>query len=166
MSPPAAYASIRPTSDNFHAKQQPPPAEEEGAILVETADGKGVAIRRPADTPPIQEHQRRPDPKPERKKMATVASVYTVDPFVRTPEEVVERLFRDPQARDEAEKSASQRPRPSHRRLRACLNFTNAWGDAIHGRAAMFRWMADGLAPNPLGTVHDQRHRGAGVPLA
>ena len=80
ISPPAAYASIRPTSDNFHAKQQPPPAEEEGAILVKTADGNGVPIRRPADTPPTQEHQRRPGPKPERKKMATVASVYTVDP--------------------------------------------------------------------------------------
>jgi len=138
--------------EDFHAKQQPPPAEEEGAILVETADGKGVPIRRPADAPPIQEHQRRPGPKPDRKKMATVASVYTVDPFVRTPEEVVERLFRDPQARDEAEKSAPQRPRPSHRRLRASLNFTNAQGDEIHGRAAMFGWMADEVASrNPDG---------------
>ena len=138
--------------EDFHAKQQPPPAEEEGAILVETADGKGVPIRRPADAPPIQEHQRRPGPKPDRKKMATVASVYTVDPFVRTPEEVVERLFRDPQAQDEAEKSKPQRPRPSHRRLRASLNFTNAQGDEIHGRAAMFGWMADEVASrNPDG---------------
>jgi hypothetical protein len=127
--------------EDFHSGQQPPPAEEEAAIVVETADGKGIPIRRPADAPPIQDHQRRSGPKPDRKKMATVASVYTVDPLVRTPEEVVDSLFRDP--RDKDKKPKRRRPRPCHRRLRASLNFVNVQGDPICGRAAMFGWMTD-----------------------
>jgi len=136
----------------FHFKQQPPPAEEEAAIVVETADGKGIPIRRPADAPPIQDHERRSGPKPDRRKMATVASVYTVDPFVRTPEEVVESLFRDPQIKDKDKKSKRKRPRPRHRRMRASLNFVNFQGDPICGRAAMFGWMTDEIAwRNPDG---------------
>lgn len=134
----------------FHARQQPPPTKEEGSIVVETADGKGIPIRRPADAPLIQDHERRSGPKPGRKKMATVASVYTVDPFVRTPREVVESLFRDPRNKDK--KSKRQRPRPRHRRMRASLNFMNVQGDPICGRAAMFGWMTDEIASrNPDG---------------
>jgi hypothetical protein len=81
----------------YQAAQTTPPREEEGEILVQTADGKGVPIRRPADAPPIEDHEHRSGPKPDRKKMATVAAVYSVDRFVRTPEEGVESLFRDPQ---------------------------------------------------------------------
>jgi hypothetical protein len=137
----------------FHFNQQPPPAEEEAGIVVETADGKGIPIRRPADAPLIQEHERRSGPKPDRKKMATVASVYTVDPFVRTPDEVVESLFRDPQNKDKAKRTKRKRPRPRHRRMRASLNFVNCQGDPICGRAAMFGWMTDELASrNPDGT--------------
>jgi hypothetical protein len=135
----------------FHFSQQPPPVEEEGAILVESGDGKGIPIRRPSDAPRIQDHQRRSGPKPDRKKMATVASVYTVDPCFRTPQEVVESLFRDP--KDQTKKSKRKRPRPRHRRIRACLNFTNPDGDFIYGRAAMFGWMSDEVTSrNPDGT--------------
>jgi hypothetical protein len=49
-----------------------PPAKEEGEILVESADGKGVPIRHAADTRPIQEHQHRPGPKPDRKRVPVV----------------------------------------------------------------------------------------------
>jgi hypothetical protein len=137
--------------EDFHASQQPPSAEEEAAIVVETADGKGIPIRRPADAPRIQDHQRRSGPKPDRKKMATVASVYTVDPFIRTPEEVVDSLFRDPRDKDQAEKSRRKRPRPCHRRMRASLNHTNSQGDSIHGRAAMFGWLSDEVASRNAG---------------
>ena len=119
--------------DAFHASLETPPAEEEGDIFVQTADGKGVPIRRPADAPPIHGHRHDKGPKPGLKKMATVGAVYSVDPFVRTPEEVVESLFRDP--RDERPKR--KRPRPYHKRMRAVLNHTNADGDEIDGRAAI-----------------------------
>jgi len=134
----------------FHDQQQPPLASEEGAILVETADGKGVPIRRPADAAPIQDHEHRVGPKPDRKKMATLVSVYSVDPFPRTPEDVVESLFRDPRA-DRHDKP-SARPRPCHKRVRGCLNYTDSEGEEILARSVMFGWMADEVkARNPDG---------------
>lgn len=127
-------------AEEFHAYQKTPPADEEGAILVETADGKGVPIRRPSDAPRIDEHQRRCGPKPDRKKMATVASVYSVDRHRRTPEQVVEALFREP---GEERTEVPKRPRPCHKRVRACLNYTDSEGEQISGRAVMFGWMTD-----------------------
>lgn len=130
-------------AEEFHARQEPPPANEEGGLLVETADGKGVPIRRPADAPRIEEHQRRSGPKPDRKKMATVASVYSIDRYPRTAKQIVQSLFRRP----DKKRSASQnRPRPCHKRVRACLNYTDSDGEEISGRAVMFGWLADEAA--------------------
>ncbi|NUN03969.1 MAG: ISKra4 family transposase [Bryobacteraceae bacterium] len=131
----------------FHVSQTAPPAKEEGEILVQTADGKGVLIRRPADAPPITAHQHQPGPKPDRKKMATVGAVYSIDRFVRTPEEVVESLFRDPQQ----ERPKSPRPRPCHKRMRAMLDHTDIYGDEIDGRAAIFGWIGDEMAARHAG---------------
>lgn len=128
--------------EDFHASQEAPSVEEEGEIFVQTADGKGVPIRRPADAAPIHDHRRRCGPKPGRKKTATVGAVYSVDPFFRTPEEVVESLFRDPQQ----ERLKRQRPGPCHKRMQAMLNHTNAEGDQIDGRAAVFGWIASEMA--------------------
>jgi hypothetical protein len=134
--------------DAFHASLETPPAAEEGQIFVQTADGKGVPIRRPADAPPIHAHRHDKGPKPDRKKMATVGAVYSVNPFVRTPEDVVESLFRDPQD----ERPKKKRPRPCHKRMRAVLNHTNAEGDEIDGRATIFGWIRDEIAQrNPDG---------------
>jgi hypothetical protein len=129
--------------EDFHMHEKAPPADEEGTILVETADGKGVPIRRASDAPRIEDHQRRCGPKPDRKKMATVASVYSVDPHPRTAQQVVASLFRSPR---EKRADAPQRPRPCHKRVRACLNYTDSEGEQISGRAAMFGWMADEVA--------------------
>ena len=48
---------------------------------------------------PIQGHDPEQETKVNRKKMAVVGTVYTIDPFVRTPEEVVVSLFRRPDDR-------------------------------------------------------------------
>jgi hypothetical protein len=47
-------------AEAFQTAQAAPPTAEEGEIFVQTADGKGIPIRRPADTPPIVDHQHRP----------------------------------------------------------------------------------------------------------
>lgn len=134
-------------AEQFRSRQKAPPANEEGAIFVETADGKGVPIRRPADAPPIENHQPRSGPKPDRKKIATVASVYSVDPYPRTAEEVVESLFRTP---DEQRSDSRQRPRPCYKRVRACLNYTDPEGEEMNARAIMFGWIVDEInARNP-----------------
>ena len=138
----------------FQTQLPTPPAEEEGAILVETADGKGVPLRRSADAPVIEQHQTQMGPKPGRKKMAVLASVYTIAPFVRTPEEVTEALFRRPDERRKVEGPA--RPRPCHKRVRGCLNHTNAAGDEIHGMSAMFGWMSDEVSQRDPGGLKEK----------
>jgi hypothetical protein len=133
----------------FHASLETPPTEEEGEIFVQTADGKGVPIRRPADAPPIHRHRHDKGPKPDRKKMATLGAVYSVNRFVRTAEDVVESLFRDPREK----RPKRKRPRPCHKRMRAVLNHTNAEGDEIDGRAALFGWISDEISQrNPDGS--------------
>jgi hypothetical protein len=128
--------------DAFQMSQAVPPAKEEGEIFVQTADGKGVPIRRPADAPPIVDHQHRSGPKPDRKRMATLGAVYSIDRLVRTPEEVVESLFRDPrQPRPE-----TPRPHPCHKRMRAMLDHIDGNGDEVGGRAAVFGWISDEMA--------------------
>jgi hypothetical protein len=136
--------------DAFHAQQAPPPPEQEEAILVQTADGKGVPIRRSADAPVIHQHRGKSGPKPDRKRMAVLGAVYSVAPHVRTPEELVEALFRPPG--EPAPQDAPQRPRPRFKRVRACLSHTTAEGEPILGMPAIFGWLADeAAARNPLG---------------
>jgi len=75
------------------------PPEATGPILVLTADGKGVGMRR-ADlraatrqaaerTPHKLRHRLSRGEKRHAKRMATVAAVYTIAPYVRTPEAVL-----------------------------------------------------------------------------
>ena len=126
--------------ESFRDSQPVPPPPEEGEILVESADGKGVPIRRPADAPRIHDHQHKRGPKKDRKKMAIVGTVYTVDRHVRTAEEIVEALFRSP---DET-KPPHQRPRPCHKQVCASLTHESENEDeARHGLATIMGWMTD-----------------------
>jgi hypothetical protein len=125
------------SAEMFQLTLPAPPAKEEGQIFVQTADGKGVPIRRPADAPPIMDHQHRTGPKPDRKKMATVGAVYSIDRLVRTPEEVVESLFRKPGE----PRPKTPRPHPCHKQMRAMLDHVDMNGDAVDGRAAVFGWI-------------------------
>ncbi|MEG3930520.1 MULTISPECIES: hypothetical protein [unclassified Microcoleus] len=67
----------------WETKPIPSPAEE-GQFIVASADGKGIPIRMNADSPAILEHRPRSGPKPNRKKMAIVGTVYSIDPMPRT----------------------------------------------------------------------------------
>jgi len=124
----AQVAEDAPAVDAFYAQQAPPP-EQEAAILVLQADGKGVPILRPpamaAGTPapaPVRlgKGQKRGD-----KKEATLTAISTIAPAVRTPEAVVESLFRDPTVAapaGDAERAAQEeREGPRHKRLWATL---------------------------------------------
>ncbi|MEZ6125507.1 MAG: hypothetical protein R3C49_20360 [Planctomycetaceae bacterium] len=88
-----------------------PPVEEEGELLVQTADGKGVPmVRKDA------QKLRACDPKPDRpgnRRMTTVAAVYSVDRFVRTPDEILAALFSSAKADDW---HCRKRPVPRHKR--------------------------------------------------
>jgi len=117
---------------------EPPPASEEGELMVGTGDGKGVVVRRPATTAPIEDHQETSDPKPGAKKMALLGATYTVDRYVRTPEQVVDALFRKPHTNDNRPRD---RPRPRHKRVRASLE-RSPEGTMEPANLEIFGWMA------------------------
>ena len=79
---------------SFRESLPAPPATEEGQIVVVTADGKGVVIRGQA-TPTLCGSERPAGSRVNGKRMATVGAVYSIDPYVRGPEDVVAALFRD-----------------------------------------------------------------------
>jgi len=86
-----------------------------GSILVAQADGKGVPmVQPPMSTTPVRlgkGHKR------TKKKEAIVTALYTIAPFVRTPQEVLSALMHDPRPTD-----PPQRPRPVQKELRATLD--------------------------------------------
>ena len=95
-----------------------------GSILVLTVDGKGVVMR-PEDLrePTKRAAEARAKTFTARlgsgrqlhaKRMASVAAIYTIAPFVRTPEEV---LPASPGPRE----TGPARPRPEHKRVWASL---------------------------------------------
>jgi hypothetical protein len=98
----------------FRDLQGPPPAAEEGQIVVTTADCKGVVIRGQG-TKTVCGGERPGGQRANQKRMATVGAVYTVDPHRRTAEDVVAALFRD------ADYEAPPRPKPCHKRAWASL---------------------------------------------
>jgi hypothetical protein len=93
-----------------------PPADEEGELLVLTADGKGVPLVT-ADAAKVKSFEDRPQ-RPGNRRMATLAAVYSVDRYVRTPEEIVEALFREERERPP---QTTPRPKPRHKRVVARL---------------------------------------------
>ena len=120
-----------------------PPVEEEGELLVATADGKGVPlIREHTQAPPV--HGPKP-PRPGNRRMATLACVYSVDLYVRTAEDVVAALFRDERERDTA-----ARPRPCHKRMTACFSTVEEVGSEdelpIRGDIQAWTWAAEQIS--------------------
>lgn len=134
------------TVSAFWQAQPIPPAEQEGALLVCTADGKGVPMRgAPAAAEPPAPAS--PGMRPGTKKMALIGAVYTVDPLIRTPDEVLEALLREssPGVPHEA------RPKPCFKYVRAALERDSADGTAPQTHA-IFHWMAQqAMQRNPEG---------------
>jgi hypothetical protein len=99
---------------DFRDLQGSPPAAEEGQLVVVTADCKGIVIRSQG-TKTVCGGERPAGQRANQKRMAAVASVYTVDPYVRSADEVVAALFRDP------DYEPGPRPQPCHKRVWASL---------------------------------------------
>lgn len=135
----------------YWASASPPPLEEEGEVLVASADGKGIPMRQSQQDRYEQElgkkkakprwkpaykktdkRRTRGEPK-SRKQMAYLGVVYSVDRFVRKPDEILDELQR--KAKQE------HRPQPQHKRFRAELN------DIVdqqisYGQPRLFDWLA------------------------
>jgi hypothetical protein len=132
-------ASVRPYGD----AQRAPAADEEGSILVLTADGKGVPMRGPAGGSPPQ-GRRTKGPKAYQTRQACVGAVYTIAPFVRTADQVVEQWAR--------QRCRSDRPAPQHKRVRAELT-RPIEGVQVNGKDQIFGWFVEQVrGRNPSGT--------------
>jgi hypothetical protein len=125
---------------NYRYDRPKPVAETEGEVVVASADGKGIVMRRSADDPAPAAHRTKGE-KASHKQMAMVGSVYTVDRHVRTPEEVVVALFRDPRADGD---EPPPRPKPQHKRVMASLSRVDEDG-AQAGVAIVHEWMVNEL---------------------
>ncbi|MGZ3392278.1 MAG: ISKra4 family transposase [Isosphaeraceae bacterium] len=121
-----------------------PAARDEGPLLVVAADCKGVplvrkAVREP-DEPPggaaSRGHRRGKGEKANKKRMAAVGAVYTIEPFVRTADDVIDEVMR--------KEARRRRPGPRNKRVRAEL---------LVGKVALFLWLAqETIRRNPRGT--------------
>jgi hypothetical protein len=99
----------------YRENRPAPAAATEGELMVASADGKGIVMRRQADDPAPAAHRTKGE-KASQKQMATVASVYSVDRHVRSAADVVALLFRD-----EPEQPRPPRPEPCHKQVWAHL---------------------------------------------
>jgi hypothetical protein len=136
--------SVAESVPAFQESAPKPPAGQEGSILVITADGKGVPMRREAgQDPPAIRGRRKKGEKANKKRRACVGGVYTIEPFVRTPEDVVDEVLRDARKPD--------RPPPCHKQLRAELT-REIDGVEVNAKDRIFSWFAEQVkVRNPQG---------------
>ena len=120
--------------EDYREERVLPSAEEEGSIVVSSADGKGVVMRREEGDQAPPTHRTKGE-KASRKEMAIVGAVYTVAPYVRTAEDLVAALFGD-----RIEPPPSPRPKPCHKQTMASLAFTDDEG-THSGMEKTYQWM-------------------------
>lgn len=152
-------------AERFSVTQAPADPSAEEALLVVTADGKGVPMRRPLeerlqahraasaceqaactpeqaapadgpDSPPSAKPKRKRLKRGEkrtRKQMAYVGAVYSIAPFVRTAEHVVEEVCR--------QERQAERPRPKNKQVFAEMTHFRE-GEVVHGQERCFARLA------------------------
>ena len=103
--------------------QQRPPDEATGSLLVAAVDGKGIPVVKPASPQPAFRLTK--GQKTNKKRMATVATVFTRVPWVRTPQQVLERLF-PTERQTRGDKAVA--PRPENKRV---------WASLVKGKSAV-----------------------------
>jgi hypothetical protein len=139
----------------FREDRPRPDPDSEGEILVTSADGKGVVLRRPADAPAPAAHRSKGE-KASQKRMATVGTAYTVDRYVRTPAEILAALFRDGP-------EPTGRPQPCHKRVWASLpHDEEEAGGAQTSQALVYGWLLNEVAERNPGLAKEMVHLGDG----
>jgi hypothetical protein len=112
------------TAQDFDAfYQQRSVATPSGSILVAAVDGKGIPMVKPCAALPRPRLTK--GQKANKKRMATVATVFTRTPWVRTPQQVIESLF-PPPARHRVTHLLPQNPRTKR-----------VWASLLKGKTAV-----------------------------
>jgi len=112
--------------EEFYQEQPIPEAGSEGEILVATADGKGIPMKKKAGEGKTKVRLKKGE-KRGKKKMSTVTAVYTIDKNKRTVEDVVKEVIeadRAVKAQEEPQgiESKKDRPKPKNKVVKATLN--------------------------------------------
>ena len=119
----------------FRVDQETPPEGKEASIMVVAADGKGVPMRRKeGDARPKDPKHPKKGEKKNKKRMACVGAAYTIEPFVRNADDIVNEMLHE-----EAEK---RRPKPQHKRIRADLT-QEVDGEEVNAKDIVFGWLAE-----------------------
>ena len=130
----------------FYEQKQAPDASTEGRILVVQADGKGVPMVKQTET--ADKVRLGKGEKRSQKKEAVVTSVYSIEPNVRQPHEVVASLFGEERAENAGAEPATW-AKPLHKEVWATLEGKDAAlmrlasrvakreGEHIHERVAL-----------------------------
>src|SRR6516225_6474413 len=108
--------------------QQRSVATAAGAILVAAVDAKGIPMVKPGGAQPKARLTK--GQKANKKRMATVATVFTRAPWVRTSQQVTESLFPTHPASDED----TPPPRPQNKRV---------WASLLKGKTAVIQEVAE-----------------------
>ena len=103
--------------DAFYQQRIPPSEAQTGPILVGSVDCKGIPMKK--SQPAEKTVRRGKGEKAGKKKMGVVATVYSQQPRVRTPEEVIGSLFETDQKPSEPERKPI---RPEYKRVWASLS--------------------------------------------
>ena len=99
-----------------------------GSILVAAVDGKGIPMVKPDAAQPRARLTK--GQKANKKRMATVATVFTRAPWVRTPQQIIDNLF--PSAPKPSD--APSPPRPENKRV---------WASLRKGKTAVIQEVAE-----------------------
>jgi len=113
--------------DAFYRQRPPDPAS--GSLLVAAVDCKGIPVVKPVAARPALRLTK--GQKSNKKRMATVATVFTRAPWVRTPQQVLESLF-PTSCRTSRDKSIP--PRPENKRV---------WASLLKGKTVVIREVAE-----------------------
>ena len=142
----AMNRSMAEDVESFRDSELPSSPGQEGEILVLTADGKGVPMRKDKHQDAPAKHKRRTKgQKANKKRMACAGAVYTIDPFVRTADDIVDDVMRNNRGKN--------RPTPQNKKLRAELTRVIE-GVEVKGKDIIFSWFKDEAAiRNPHGKM-------------
>ena len=117
----------------FRESQGPVDSAKEGELLVVTEDNKGIPMVRPVAEKPAGAHRTKGE-KANKKQMACIGCVYSVDRHVRTPEQLVATLFRDP------DRPQEQPPQAQNKRYWAELS-RDLDGEDVRGQDLVFQYL-------------------------
>ncbi len=132
-----------------YREERPMPApEEEGEILVLGADGKGVVMRR--EEPAPAGHRTKGE-KASQKRMAIVGTAYSVDRYVRTPEQIVAALFGDAQPAQ----PTAPRPKPQNKHVWASLPRHDVDGELTPAVDIVYPWLLNEVAERNPGSAKE-----------